>query len=54
MLIAILHRGPAAWEIAAAIIAELGGERITEPLRGEWEKLRGLDAEQEGVLIDEL
>lgn len=43
-----------AWEIVAAIIAELGGERISEPLRGEWEVLRGLDAEQEGVRIDEL
>ena len=43
-----------AWEIFAAIIAELGGERISEPLRGEWEKLRSLDAEQEGVRIDEL
>ena len=43
-----------AWEIVAALIAELGGERIGEPLRGEWEKLRSLDAEQEGALIDEL
>ena len=43
-----------AWEIVATIIAELGGERISEPLREEWEKLRSLDAEQEGVLIDEL
>jgi len=43
-----------AWEIVAALIAALGGELITEPLQGEWAKLRGLDAEQEGVLIDEL
>jgi NADH-quinone oxidoreductase subunit G len=43
-----------AWEMIAALIAALGGERISEPLRGEWEVLRGLDAEQEGVLIDEL
>jgi NADH-quinone oxidoreductase subunit G len=43
-----------AWEIIAALIAALGGEAITEPLQGEWAKLRGLDAESEGVLIDEL
>lgn len=43
-----------AWEIVVAIIAALGGEQIGEPLRGEWVKLRSLDAEQEGVLIDEL
>jgi len=43
-----------AWEIVAAIIAGLGGEAITEPLQGEWAKLRGLDPENEGVLLNEL
>jgi anaerobic selenocysteine-containing dehydrogenase len=40
-----------AWEVVAEIIAALGGERITEPLRGEWEQLRELDAEGPGVNI---
>ena len=31
-----------AWQVLAGIIAELGGERITEPLRGKWQDLRGL------------
>ena len=43
-----------AWEIVAAIIAGLCGEVVSEPLQGEWEKLRGLDPEKEGVLIDDL
>ena len=43
-----------AGEIIAALIAALGGDGINEPLPAEWEKLRGLDAEQEGVLINEL
>ena len=40
-----------AWEIVAAIIAGLCGEVISEPLQGEWGKLRGLDPEGPGVNI---
>ncbi|MDD2309905.1 MAG: molybdopterin-dependent oxidoreductase, partial [Desulfuromonadaceae bacterium] len=43
-----------AWQIVAGIIARLGGERVTELLFGRWERLRGLDAEGEGVIINDL
>ena len=37
-----------AWQIMAELIARHGGGEITEPLSGQWEKLRHLDAEGEG------
>jgi len=40
-----------AWQVVAGIIERLGGDRIVEPFYGEWEKLRGLDAEGSGILI---
>jgi NADH-quinone oxidoreductase subunit G len=43
-----------AWQIMAEIIGRLGGERVTEPLFGRWERLRGLDAEGEGVILNDL
>ncbi|MDD2735131.1 MAG: molybdopterin-dependent oxidoreductase [Desulfuromonadaceae bacterium] len=43
-----------AWQILAAVIEGLGGELITEPFTGEWERLRGLDAECEGVIINDI
>jgi len=43
-----------AWQLVAEIIERLGGERITEPLSGKWERLRELDAESEGVMINDL
>lgn len=42
------------WKIVARLIESLGGEQINEPLSGRWERLRGLDAESEGVMIDDL
>ncbi len=43
-----------AWQVVAGIIEGLGGEQIAEPLSGQWEQLRKLDAESEGVLIHDL
>jgi NADH-quinone oxidoreductase subunit G len=43
-----------AWKVVAAVIEGLGGERITEPLIGKWGRLRELDAESEGILINDL
>ena len=40
-----------AWQVVAELIGLLGGERITEPLSGRWQPLRGLDAAGEGVRI---
>jgi len=40
-----------AWKVVAGLIERLGGERIVEPLSGQWEKLRGLDPEGEGMLV---
>jgi NADH-quinone oxidoreductase subunit G len=39
-----------AWKVLAGIIERLGGERIVEPFSGEWERLRGLDAEGDGIM----
>ena len=43
-----------AWQVVAGIIEGLGGERITEPFSGKWEYLRELDAESEGIMINDL
>ena len=40
------------WRIIAELVERLGGERITEPLDGHWENLRGLDAEGSGILLN--
>ncbi len=40
-----------AWRILAEIVERFGGERIVEPFAGDWEKLRGLDPEGEGVRL---
>ncbi len=40
-----------AWRVVAELIERLGGERIEEPLTGEWEELRRLDPEGEGTQI---
>ncbi|MBI2353715.1 MAG: NADH-quinone oxidoreductase subunit NuoG [Deltaproteobacteria bacterium] len=39
------------WLIAAELLERLSGEQAVEPLSGEWERLRGLDAEGEGFLF---
>ncbi|GAB7024783.1 NADH-quinone oxidoreductase subunit NuoG [Geotalea toluenoxydans] len=39
------------WQIIAALIELLSGEKIVEPLVGQWEKLRDLDAESGGLSI---
>jgi len=39
------------WRIAAEIMERLEGERIEEPLSGNWERLRGLDAEGGGIIL---
>ncbi len=41
-----------AWRILAELVERLGGERITNPLDGHWENLRGLDAESSGILLN--
>ena len=43
-----------AWQVVAGIIEGLCGELITEPLTGRWERLKGLDAESEGIMINDL
>ncbi|SNB46939.1 molybdopterin-dependent oxidoreductase [Geobacter sp. DSM 9736] len=44
-----------AWEVAAALLQRLSGERVTEPLSGRWEVLRGLDPNTEGFrMLDPL
>lgn len=43
-----------AWQVVARLIEQLGGERITEPLSGKWECLRTLDADLEGMVINDL
>ena len=40
-----------AWRIIAAIIERLGGEKIEDPFSGRWERVRGLDADGEGLCI---
>jgi len=40
-----------AWELLAALAERLGGDTVTEPLTGYWEKLRTLDPEGEGVRV---
>ncbi len=40
-----------AWQVVAGIIERLGGDRIVEPFSREWEKLREIDAESEGLLV---
>jgi NADH-quinone oxidoreductase subunit G len=40
-----------AWRVLTEIIERLDGERISEPFTGQWERLRGLDAEGGGMLI---
>ena len=43
-----------AWQVVAGIIEGLCGELITEPLSGRWERLKGLDADSEGIMINDL
>jgi len=43
-----------AWRILAELIERLGEEMIEESLSGEWEYLRGLDPEGEGVRVLQL
>jgi NADH-quinone oxidoreductase subunit G len=40
-----------AWKVVAEIIQRLEGRHIVEPFTGKWERLRGLDAEGQGVSI---
>jgi len=40
-----------AWRVIARLIELLGGERISEPLSGRWEKLRAISPEGEGIRI---
>jgi NADH-quinone oxidoreductase subunit G len=42
------------WKIMAQLIEKLGGERITEPLFGKWNKLKDLDPEGGGVRVLDL
>ena len=39
------------WRMVAEIMERLGGERITEPFTGQWERVRGLDAEGGGMSV---
>jgi NADH-quinone oxidoreductase subunit G len=39
------------WRIIAALLERLGEENIIRPLDGQWEKLRDLDPEGDGVLV---
>ena len=39
------------WKVTASLLERLGGERITEPLFGRWDKLRDLDPEGGGLRI---
>ncbi len=43
-----------AWQTLALLIERVGGEPVTEPFSGKWERLRGLDAGSEGVMIHDL
>ena len=43
-----------AWRIVAEIMVGLGGELVAEPLSGELERLRGVEAGNEGVTIHDL
>jgi NADH-quinone oxidoreductase subunit G len=40
-----------AWALMAGLIERLGGERIDQPLSGNWEALRGLNAEGGGEIV---
>jgi len=40
-----------AWRLIARLIEKLGGGRITEPLEGQWAKLRDLSPDGEGMKI---
>jgi len=40
-----------AWQVIAALIERLGGEKIAEPLSGRWEHLRNLDPEGGGTRV---
>jgi NADH-quinone oxidoreductase subunit G len=39
------------WRIVAELLERLSGEPAEEPLSGQWERLRGLDAEGAGALL---
>ncbi len=39
------------WELLAAFAERLGGDTVTEPLSDDWEKLRALDPEGDGVRV---
>jgi len=40
-----------AWQVLAELLERLGGEKADHPLGGPWEKLRGLDAEGQGLSL---
>jgi NADH-quinone oxidoreductase subunit G len=40
-----------AWQVIAALIERLGGEKIVEPLTGRWGQLRNLDPEGGGTRV---
>lgn len=40
-----------AWRFVAELIERCGGDAVTEPFVGRWERLRGLDPEGEGVML---
>jgi NADH-quinone oxidoreductase subunit G len=41
-----------AWQLLAEILRRLGDEESTDPLSGPWERLRQLDPEGEGLLLE--
>ncbi len=40
-----------AWQVIAALLERLGDEPVSEPLGDEWERLRSLDPEGEGICL---
>jgi NADH-quinone oxidoreductase subunit G len=42
------------WRVLVELLERLGDERVEEPLIGRWERLRGLDAEGAGELLNNL
>jgi len=39
-----------AWQVIGALLERLGDEPVSEPLRGEWERLRSIDPEGPGMI----
>jgi NADH-quinone oxidoreductase subunit G len=40
-----------AWQVIAQLMERLGGETVTEPLTGRWEKLRDIPPDGEGIKV---